>query len=106
MRRAAATNATRGCYAADTMNVTRNHSLGKDEVRRRVESAAASLAGKYGLKTDWDGDDMKVSGNGLEGRISISDNQVSVTARLGFALKMLESTIKSSLEEALDEHLT
>lgn len=87
------------------MLITRNHTLGKDEVRRRVESAAESLAGKYGLKTEWEGDDMKVSANGLDGRISITDDQVNVDAKLGFALKMLESTIKSSVEEALDEHL-
>lgn len=79
--------------------------MGRDEVRRRVEAAADSLAGKYGLKTQWDGDDLKVSGTGLDGRISISDEQVSVDATLGFALKMLESTIRTSVEEALDKHL-
>ncbi|MEL7186452.1 MAG: polyhydroxyalkanoic acid system family protein [Pseudomonadota bacterium] len=87
------------------MHIEQNHTLGRDEARRRVESVAESLAGKYGLKTEWAGDDLNVSGNGMDGRIAITDDQVCVDAKLGFALKMLEGTIKSSIEEALEQHL-
>ena len=87
------------------MHIKRNHTLGRDEVRRRVEDAAGSLSAKYGLQTEWDGDDLKVKGSGLDGRISITDDEVCLDAKLGFALKMLEGTIQSSVEEALDKHL-
>lgn len=87
------------------MQIQRNHELGREEVRRRIESAAEALTKKYGVRTEWKQDALKMSASGLDGQITYDDNQVTVVATLGFALKMLESTIQSAVEEALDEHL-
>ena len=87
------------------MHITRSHTLGTEEVKRRIDAVADSLSAKYGVKADWQGDDMKLSGTGVNGNIAVKDDSLDVDLKLGFALKMLESTIKSSIEEALDKHL-
>jgi len=87
------------------VKISKSHNLGAAEVRQRVENIASSLSGKYGLSTAWDGDDLKISGSGVDGRIAVADETIDVDVNLGFALSMMESTIRTSIEEAIDEHL-
>ncbi len=87
------------------MRIKRDHSLGKDEARRRVDEIAASLSEKYSLRADWQGDDLKFTGSGVNGCIAVDEECVNVDVKLGFALMMLEGTIRSSIESAMDEHL-
>jgi len=35
----------------------------------------------------------------------VADESVEVEVKLGFALSMMESTIRTSLEDAMDKHL-
>ena len=88
------------------MHIQRQHSLGKEEARRRVDGISASLAADYNLQSRWDGDELKFNGSGVSGCIAVSDDCVDVDVKLGFALMMLESTIRSSIEGAMDKHLS
>jgi putative polyhydroxyalkanoate system protein len=87
------------------MKIKRDHSLGLNEARKRVESIAESLGNKYGLSSNWEGNALKITGSGVNGRIDVADQSVNVDVKLGFALMMLESTIRTSIEEAMDKHL-
>ena len=88
------------------MKVQKTHCLGKDEARKRVADVAESLSSKYGVSSSWDGDDLKIDGSGVSGCISVAEQSVNAQVKLGFALSMMESTIRTSLEEALDKHLS
>ena len=87
------------------MKIRRNHTLGLAEARIRVDSIAESLSGKYGLNTAWDGDSLKIDGSGVNGQIIVGDQAVDVDVKLSFALKMLEGTIRTSIEDAMDKYL-
>lgn len=87
------------------MKISKTHSLGTAEVRQRVDNLATALSGKYGLRTAWDGDDLKISGSGVDGHIAVADKSIDVDIKLGLALSMMESTIRTSIEDAIDEHL-
>ncbi len=87
------------------MRIRRDHALGKDEARRRVELIAGSIGEKYRLRSDWHGDDLKFSGSGVNGCIAVQDVCIDVEVKLGFALMMLEGTLRSSIEDAMDKHL-
>jgi putative polyhydroxyalkanoate system protein len=87
------------------MRIQREHSLGKDEARRRVVGIADELCQMYGLTASWSDDDMKIDGSGVAGRIAVSEQSVDVTVKLGFALSMMSSIIRTSIEEALDKYL-
>ncbi len=79
--------------------------MGKDEVRQRVDSLSATLTVKFNVRSDWRGDEMHFNGNGVNGCIAVSEDCVDVDIKLRFPLKLMEPTIRSSIEEALDEHL-
>lgn len=87
------------------MRVQRNHNLGKNEARKRVGDIAASLCSKYGLRSSWEGDKLKIGGSGVTGCITVEEQSVDVEVKLGLALSMMEGTIRTSLEDALDKHL-
>jgi putative polyhydroxyalkanoate system protein len=87
------------------MNIKRNHTLGLEEARKRVGGMADSLASKYGLNSSWDGDNLRITGSGVDGKIVVAASSVDVELKLGFALKMLENTVRTSIEDAMDRHL-
>jgi len=76
-----------------------------DEARKRVANIADSLADKYGLKTAWNGDSLGIKGSGVTGTIVVAERAIDVEVKLSFPLAMMESTIRTSLEDAMDEHL-
>ncbi len=88
------------------MKIQRDHKLGKDGVRKRVDEIADRLCAKYGLRSSWNNDCLNIDGSGVNGSIAVTDETVDVDVRLGFALSMLEGTIRTSIEDALDEHLS
>jgi putative polyhydroxyalkanoate system protein len=87
------------------MRIQREHSLGKDEARKRVTGVADELCQKYGLTATWSGDELKIGGSGIDGRIAMTEQSVDVKVKLGFALSMMSSVIRTSIEEALDKYL-
>ena len=87
------------------MRLEREHDLEIGEVRRRVDKLADDIGVRLKLKTSWSGDDLMVSGSGVNGRISVSEQNVVVDITLGFALLMFEGSIRSALITAMDEHL-
>jgi putative polyhydroxyalkanoate system protein len=88
------------------MRIERDHSLGTEEAKRRVDKIRQDVEAQYGLTTVWEGDDLRVSGSGVKGQIRVDERQIVVDINLGFAMMMLEGPIKSSISSTLDKHLT
>ena len=87
------------------MKISRRHSLGRAEVRTKVQELADDLGHQYGLVSEWQGHDLSVKGTGVSGWVRVSDDEVNVDLKLGFALLMVESTIRSSIKSLMDKHL-
>jgi putative polyhydroxyalkanoate system protein len=87
------------------MNIRRQHMLGTQEARTRIDRVAKKLSKKFDLRTAWDGDDLKFSGSRVNGLIRVAENDVEAQVRLGLSLKLLEGTIRSAIEEAMIGHL-
>ena len=87
------------------MYVRRQHDLGLDEARIRVQGVAESLQRQYSLSSDWHGNRLIFHGSGVNGYIEIDHQRIEVRVRLGLALKMMERVIRTEIERALDGHL-
>jgi putative polyhydroxyalkanoate system protein len=92
-------------WQSAVMRIQREHGLGKDEARRRVSGIADELCSKYGLNATWIGDELKIDGSGINGCITVAEQSVDVDVKLGLALSMMSSVIRTSIEDALDKHL-
>ena len=87
------------------MKIKRQHSLGAEEARRRVDQVAEELGGKLGLASEWEGDHLRVRGKGVSGRILVSDDSVEVHVHVGLAMMMLREPIRSAIESSIDEYI-
>lgn len=93
-----------------TIDITRGHSLSKDEAKKRAEDLARSLEQKLDLKWRWEGDAIRFDApsgvaKGTKGEVSVSDTNVRVTIDLPFLLKVMKGTVESKVNEKLDKLL-
>lgn len=87
------------------MHLEKRHDLGKVEALERVDKIADGLCARYNLNSAWDGEDLRIRGNGVDGRIVVDEETVQVDIKLSFVLAMLEGSIRTGVEEAMDEYL-
>ncbi len=87
------------------MRIQREHELGKEEARKRVADIADDLCREYSLNSSWQGDQLKIGGSGVDGCLVVAENSVDVEVKLGFALSMMSSTVRTYIEDALESHL-
>ena len=87
------------------MRIKRSHNLGIEEAKRRVDLIAADLAGRFNLRSRWEGDQLRVKGSGVDGRLLVEQSSVELRVRLGLALKLLEGPIHAEIKRSMAEHL-
>ncbi len=92
------------------MEVAIPHSLGREEVRRRLSSSSSSIAdaipgGMAQVTTEWLGEDslslaINAMGQALTGRIDIDDSQVVFTMDLPLALSFIAPIVEGTIQQA------
>lgn len=87
------------------MHIRREHDLGADEARSRVDKVAAELERQFSLKSEWRGDELHFRGAGAKGRVAVTEDSIEFNVELGFALMMMEPAIRSAVNAALDKHI-
>ena len=87
------------------MRLERNHDLGIDEAKQRVDRIRSGIETQYGLSGEWVGDKLRFFGASVKGHIMVYEERVLVEVRLGFTMMLLEGPIKSHISAAMDEHL-
>jgi len=85
--------------------IRREHELGVEEAKRRVDKVAEELGGRLNLSSTWDGDHLRVRGFGVNGRIIVDAQSVEVHVRLGLAMSMMREPIRSAIEESIDHYI-
>ena len=90
-----------------TIDITRAHSLSKDEAKKRAEELAKGLEQKLDLKWRWEGDSIRFDApsgvaKGTKGEVTVNEKNVRVTIDLPFLLKMMKGTVESKVNEKLN----
>jgi putative polyhydroxyalkanoate system protein len=93
-----------------TIDITREHSLTKDDAKKRAEELAKSLESKFSLQWRWEGDAIRFdapsgAAKGTKGEVHVSDKDVRVQIDLPFLLKMLKGTVEAKVHEKLKQLL-
>ena len=86
------------------MKIRRNHDLGLEEARNRIDGMAEQLGKQYSVTSSWSGDHVVVQGNGVNGRIVVAHEYVEAQIQLGIPLAIMESQIRAGIEAVIDEH--
>ena len=87
------------------MRIRRRHNLGIEEARNRADRIAADIGPQLSLRSNWQGDNLMVTGRGVSGQLKVAEDEIEVHVQLGFALKLMEGPIRTVIEKAIDEEL-
>jgi putative polyhydroxyalkanoate system protein len=87
------------------LKITREHCLGVEEARRRINQVAEELGGKLKLTSQWEGYHLRVHGKGVSGRILVFEDSVEVHVNLGLTMLMLREPIRTAIESSIDEYI-
>jgi len=88
-----------------SIQIKKNHHLGRTEAHRRVEKLEPELEKKYGVHLDWHGDRADVRASKLSGELVVDDSQLLVSLKFGLALVPLQGKIRSALDQQLTRAL-
>lgn len=84
------------------IDITREHSLPREEIKQRIESALEELPGSY----IWNGDTLVFRANsGASGSVELTATSLRLQARLPFLLRGFAGTIRDRINARLDEAL-
>lgn len=87
-----------------SIDIRRKHGHSIKRAKAAVTETAAAMAKKFDIESSWSGNTLKFSRPGVDGRIRITEDEVHVTAELGFLLGMMKPAIEREIERHLDEH--
>ena len=85
------------------VTIEQPHALSLDEVKKRLQEVADRLSAKYGIDAKWTSDrEASLKRTGVNGKIMVADNKVSVLLDLSFAL----IPVKGKIEDRIKRELT
>ena len=90
-----------------TIDISRNHTLSKEDARTKAEELARSMEQKIGIEWKWDGDSIEFHASsgvakGTKGHVEVTDKVVRVTVDLPLMLRVMKGTIEGKIHEKLD----
>ena len=86
--------------------ITKPYTMPKDEVREAAQGLATSLERQHGVRSRWDGDQVRIKGAGVDGTMSFNDGLIDVSVTLGLLASMFEPVLKEEVQRYLDTNVT
>jgi putative polyhydroxyalkanoate system protein len=86
-----------------TISITRKHAKNLKDARASVDRLTASIARKFSVTHEWEGNVLHFSRTGVDGHIELGKGVVKVNVRLGFLLMAIRSAVENEILRVLDE---
>lgn len=91
-----------------TIDIRRQHTLGKDVAKQKAETLAKGMESKLGIRWNWQGDHIKFdapsgAAKGATGQVSVTDSDVRVEIDLPFLLRAVKGTIETRVNDELNK---
>jgi putative polyhydroxyalkanoate system protein len=87
------------------IHVTRSHSIGLEGAREEVERIAQRVQEEFGADYAWDGDTLHFSRSGVHGRITVTEDSLDLTIKLGLLLTAMKGQIEERIVQKIDQRL-
>ena len=89
-----------------TIDISRPHTLSKEDAKKKAEELAKSMEQKLGLVWKWAGDAIEFhapsgAAKGAKGEVRVSDKDVRVLVDLPLMLRVMKGTIEDRIQEKL-----
>ena len=89
-----------------SFRVSKPHTMNREEVREAAEELARELKNRHGLNYRWQGDSATFSRSGLDGKLSIEEDSIELSVKMGMFASAFERPLKKAITEFLDEYVS
>ena len=80
------------------------HSMPAEEAQKAADELAGDLAEKFEIHYGWEGDHIHFERPGVNGQITVRENEIRIRARLGLMLIFLKPVIEEEITQYLQNH--
>jgi putative polyhydroxyalkanoate system protein len=80
------------------------HSMSRDEAQAAADDLAGDLARKFDIDYGWEGDHIHFERPGVNGRITVREQEIRIQAQLGLMLMFLKPQIENEITRYLRDH--
>jgi putative polyhydroxyalkanoate system protein len=84
------------------IHVTREHGLGVEAARAEIERIAQRVQEEFGADYCWQDDTLEFSRSGVSGYITVSDDTIDLTIKLGLLLAPMKHQIEERIVAKID----
>ncbi|MGV6851257.1 MAG: polyhydroxyalkanoic acid system family protein [bacterium] len=82
----------------------KTHNHGYEKACQIAQELADELANKYDLSCRWEGNELHFSRSGADGVITVGEDEVEISVKLGFFLMALKPTVESEIDNYMQTH--
>jgi putative polyhydroxyalkanoate system protein len=87
------------------IHIVRRHTLSLDDARAEVERIAQRVESEFGADYAWDGDTLSFARSGISGHITVTEDALDLTVRVGLLLSAVKGQIEEQIAAKVDETL-
>jgi putative polyhydroxyalkanoate system protein len=80
------------------------HTMPEEEAQKAADELAGDLAQKFEINYGWEGDHIHFERPGVNGQITVRENEIRIRARLGLMLIFLKPVIEEEITQYLENH--
>lgn len=87
--------------------IERQFTQNADDIRQTARRLADKLSSEHPVTAHWkDDQECILSGMGVDGRVIIADNTLTIEVKLGILTRMFEDRMKKEINSYLDKYLS
>lgn len=87
------------------IEIIRDHTLGEELIRERVERIAAEMESSIHISYHWEGNRIKFNRVGLSGDLEYTDTSIRITIHPSLLLPISNARIREMVNSYLDHNL-
>jgi putative polyhydroxyalkanoate system protein len=101
----AASRAAEEAKCMSIIHIVRQHTLTLVEAKAEVERIAERVDSEFGADYAWDGDTLSFWRSGVSGQITVTEEALDLSIKLGLLLTAVKGQIERQIADKVDETL-
>lgn len=83
------------------ISIVQEHHLTPNKAREAAQRVADKIASEYSLACEWQGDVLRFERSGVQGSLTLEQQQVEMTIKLGFLMSAFAPSIEAKVAESM-----
>jgi putative polyhydroxyalkanoate system protein len=83
------------------ISFTQQHNLTPPAARAAAQKVADKLSAQFGLECRWDGDVLRFERSGVDGALTLGEQQAALQIKLGFLMSAFAPAIQQKVADSM-----